>query len=152
MTRRYLSAALCSVALTLAGCSDPEPQTCTPNCEGKTCGDDGCGGVCGQCTDTQTCNASGVCECTPIDCAGRECGANGCNGFCGTDAQGKCPTGKTCSTLGKCVSTCQPNSCSGHGTCADSTGAVVCTCAEGYTGAACSECAAGYQDNDTEGT
>src|SRR5262249_60613384 len=23
--------------------------TCTPNCSGKTCGDDGCGGTCGMC-------------------------------------------------------------------------------------------------------
>lgn len=29
--------------------------TCTPNCNSKTCGDDGCSGSCGTCTSTQTC-------------------------------------------------------------------------------------------------
>ena len=33
---------------------------CTPNCTEKTCGDDGCGGSCGNCTTGQTC-ASGSC-------------------------------------------------------------------------------------------
>jgi hypothetical protein len=35
---------------------------CTPNCAGRTCGDDGCGGVCGTCTSGATCNATGQCQ------------------------------------------------------------------------------------------
>ena len=35
--------------------------TCTPNCTGKACGDDGCGGQCGTCASGDTCVA-GVCE------------------------------------------------------------------------------------------
>ena len=35
---------------------------CTPNCTGKTCGDDGCGGSCGSCPSGQTC-VSGQCMC-----------------------------------------------------------------------------------------
>jgi hypothetical protein len=35
--------------------------TCTPNCTGKTCGDDGCGGTCGSCGSGQTCSPGGTC-------------------------------------------------------------------------------------------
>ncbi|NOZ85815.1 MAG: hypothetical protein GXP49_06065 [Deltaproteobacteria bacterium] len=48
------------------------------------CGDNGCGGSCGNCPGDQVCN-KGTCghECTP-DCTGRECGDDGCGGSCGT--------------------------------------------------------------------
>ena len=35
-------------------------EPCTPACDGKTCGDDGCGGSCGTCDAGSTCTA-GVC-------------------------------------------------------------------------------------------
>ncbi|MEO8875892.1 MAG: hypothetical protein ABI461_09915 [Polyangiaceae bacterium] len=35
--------------------------SCTPMCSGKTCGDDSCGGACGNCATGSTCNASGAC-------------------------------------------------------------------------------------------
>ena len=53
---------------------------------------------------------------------------------------------------------CTPNcsslvlDCGTYGTCDDSSGTAVCACANGYAGASCSECAAGYQDNDNNGT
>jgi len=31
--------------------------TCIPKCDGKECGDDGCGGVCGKCTYPATCSS-----------------------------------------------------------------------------------------------
>jgi len=34
---------------------------CTPNCTGKSCGDDGCGGSCGTCGIGTTCNSSWQC-------------------------------------------------------------------------------------------
>lgn len=37
------------------------PASCTPNCSGKTCGSNGCGGSCGSCSNTQTCNAQQQC-------------------------------------------------------------------------------------------
>jgi len=74
--------------------------TCTPNCAGKACGDNGCGGSCGTCTTGYTCSAAGQCICTP-NCSGKNCGADGCGGSCGT-----CTTGYTCNTAGVCVSTC----------------------------------------------
>jgi hypothetical protein len=42
--------------------------------------------------------------------------------------------------------TCQADSCSGHGACVDTGGVITCECFEGYDGAICESCAAGYQD------
>ncbi len=51
-------------------CADFDPSNrpttgascnCTPQCSGKSCGDDGCGGACGNCASGSTCNASGAC-------------------------------------------------------------------------------------------
>jgi hypothetical protein len=36
--------------------------TCVPACSGKTCGSDGCGGVCGTCATGSTCSTSGQCQ------------------------------------------------------------------------------------------
>lgn len=38
---------------------------CEPECEGKVCGPDGCGGTCGACGDALPCFA-GVCECSDV--------------------------------------------------------------------------------------
>jgi hypothetical protein len=57
------------------------PAGCTPDCSGKNCGDDGCGGSCGTCSGGQTCQ-SGVCTdppasgCTVISGAGTHSGSN----------------------------------------------------------------------------
>jgi hypothetical protein len=34
---------------------------CAPDCSGKQCGDDGCGGTCGICNDASLCSATGDC-------------------------------------------------------------------------------------------
>jgi len=72
---------------------------CTPACAGKTCGPDGCGGSCGACTGSDTCNASGQCvaSCTPT-CTGKACGPDGCGGSCGT-----CVGTTLCDAAGQCV-------------------------------------------------
>jgi hypothetical protein len=43
---------------------------CTPDCAGKSCGSDGCGGVCGICPDGHHCNGGECSEsCVPdLDC------------------------------------------------------------------------------------
>ncbi|MBN2497050.1 MAG: putative metal-binding motif-containing protein [Deltaproteobacteria bacterium] len=41
---------------------------------------------------------------------------------------------------------CDANTCHGHGTCDDSSGAAVCTCDEGWGGSTCDQCAEGYED------
>jgi len=81
---------------------------CTPDCSGKLCGSDGCGGTCGVCGGGQICTSSGQCvvDCVP-QCDGRSCGDNGCGGVCGDCAQGE-----SC-IAGACVTGCVPN-CSGR--------------------------------------
>ena len=49
---------------------------CTPNCEGRTCGSDGCGGTCGPCGGG-SCQA-GACSCLP----GQELCAGTCISMC----------------------------------------------------------------------
>ena len=43
---------------------------CKPECEGKQCGDDGCGGVCGACEEGLSCTEMSLCDCLP-DCDGK---------------------------------------------------------------------------------
>lgn len=140
---------------------------CTPNCAGRSCGPDGCGGVCGTCSGGQTCS-DGVCRsttCTP-SCSG--CGGpNGCGGICG------CAGGQTCSG-GRCVTSCTPN-CSGlvcgsngcGGTCGTCPSGQACsggrcvtsctpncsgrTCGSNGCGGTCGTCASG-QTCSTSGT
>ena len=38
---------------------------CTASCEGKSCGDNGCGGTCGTCADGLYCTDQGACESPP---------------------------------------------------------------------------------------
>jgi len=40
---------------------------CTPNCDGKSCGDDGCGGSCGSCSEGYTCVSKGVCAISGVN-------------------------------------------------------------------------------------
>ncbi|MCO4762117.1 MAG: hypothetical protein KC502_11470 [Myxococcales bacterium] len=81
-------------------CADIGLCMCTPDCKGKTCGPDGCGGLCGGCSDKSkpycdggTCTAT----CKP-QCTGKSCGPDGCGGSCGT-----CGKGQPCNDLGTCV-------------------------------------------------
>ncbi len=60
---------------------------CVPDCDGRDCGPDGCGDVCGVCTPELECDEDlGQCfdpvVCEP-DCDDRECGSDGCGGDCG---------------------------------------------------------------------
>ncbi len=67
-------------------------SACTPQCTGKVCGTDGCGGVCGYCPklSAYNCSSAGTCVCVK-SCAGKTCGDDGCGGSCGT-----CGSGDVC--------------------------------------------------------
>jgi len=85
-----------------------QTTVCTPNCSGKECGKDGCGGSCGNCQPGLFCNSSGKClEDCIADCSGKVCGNNGCGGSCGS-----CSSGYNCND-GKCTKDCGPDSCGG---------------------------------------
>lgn len=75
----------------------PDVEACAPACESVQCGDDGCGGSCGECADAQHICEGGACECVP-DCSGKLCGADGCGGGCG-----ECAEGESCDPDGQCV-------------------------------------------------
>ena len=55
---------------------------CSPNCDAKKCGSDGCGGLCGDCTGLQEECVDGLCVCQPA-CQPWNCGPDGCGGGCG---------------------------------------------------------------------
>lgn len=116
-------------------CLPPLYCGCEPDCFGRTCGPDGCSGVCGTCNAGEIC-AGGACTVCTLDCAGRQCGADGCGGVCGTCGAGEVCDGGTCATTctpdcssavcgsdgcsGVCGSCTAPQVCS-SGACVDST-------------------------------
>lgn len=78
---------------------------CAPQCSGKNCGSDGCGGTCGSCSGANSSCNNGVCQCTPTPgCTGggnvgNVCAADdGCGGPCTCDTQ----NGEMCGSNGKC--------------------------------------------------
>ncbi len=75
-----------------------ELSGCIPVCQGRVCGDDGCGGSCGSCGEGEVCTSEGTCSdvCTP-SCQGRVCGDDGCGGSCGS-----CGEGEVCTSEGTC--------------------------------------------------
>jgi len=70
-------------------------EVCT--CDGKVCGDDGCGNSCGTCPGGTYCGQDSACHdnsCSP-DCSGRVCGTDGCGGSCGSCNQDeRCDNGQ----------------------------------------------------------
>lgn len=104
---------------------------CTPACDGKVCGPDGCGGTCGQCAPNEACTGEGRCECVP-NCTDRDCGSDGCGGSCGSC---KSTFQWSCSAEGRCVCEpyctgreCGPDGCSGS--CGSCTSPLVCAAAK----------------------
>ena len=81
-------------------------SACTPNCTGKECGDDGCGGSCGSCGTNEHCS-SGSCVC--------DTGYTDCGGTCYTGT-GRCCSGTwdtTRTNPNSYVSGCRTDGCVG---------------------------------------
>ena len=86
-----------------------EPEVvCVPDCEGKECGGNGCGGFCANCPEAAPLCVNNKCtvQCLP-DCTGKECGDDGCGGGCAV-----CPPEAPDCVDFKCTSPCTP-SCAG---------------------------------------
>jgi hypothetical protein len=83
---------------------------CLPDCDGRACGPDGCGGSCGACPLQDDC-VSGVC-CLP-DCDGRACGGDGCGGSCGACACGESCVDGACAFTACAARACGPDGCGG---------------------------------------
>jgi len=117
-------------------------KDCVPDCEGRCCGSDGCGGTCpagcpeGEICDWSTCWCEVVKECETNDdcpedywcdrtdwtcrsfdcipnCAGKCCGSDGCGGTCPNN----CPAGFYCH-LNSCE--CRPEVCQNDSDCMQS--------------------------------
>jgi hypothetical protein len=112
-----LACGKCTLPETCGGGDTPYVCGCTPQCQARECGPDGCGGSCGKCTVPETCGGGGAtyqCGCTP-DCYGKECGNNGCGGVCGS-----CVLPETCSGGGMawqcgCTPDCTDRECGDDG-------------------------------------
>ena len=99
-------------------------------CEGKECGDDGCGGSCGGCPVGANCLAGACVEyvCDPM-CDGLACGPDGCGGECGDcagDTVCRWPDFACFAKPQGCVPNCEDKACGPNG-CGGSCGG----CAEG---------------------
>lgn len=90
--------------------------TCTPQCTGKECGDDGCGGSCGTCSGGETCGG-GTCS------GGGSGGGSGSGGSCahpicstGVDLQASCDPCATniCAADSYCCTTAWDSICVGE--------------------------------------
>ncbi len=105
------------------GESGPEPSGtfpmacagCEPRCDGRTCGDDGCGGSCGECSGDIAC-VGGTCREDCFECEPGEIGCDGtvawlCNapvGGCKTHTRIDCAdSGRMCEA-GDCILPEQP--------------------------------------------
>ncbi|HEY3446902.1 MAG TPA: hypothetical protein VGK67_11085 [Myxococcales bacterium] len=84
-------------------------DACTPKCDARECGPDGCGGTCGTtaCAEGTKCNPAGVCA--PMTC---------------DKPVGPCGTDQYCDTTGTdpaCVEICAPVGCQAGETCVHDT-------------------------------
>jgi len=86
---------------------DVGPDACVPNCEGKACGSDGCGGSCGDCIDNDD-------PCTDAVCDGGACGVTFTEAAC--DDDDLC-TGEDMCVEGLCTGS--PKDCSDDNDCTD---------------------------------
>ncbi len=110
---------------------------CTPDCDGKECGDDGCGGSCGSCGSGETCE-NGICvdSIVTVDCASEcstydnwQCTPEGCDmlgwpytggcsgGTCyyGLTNSGLCEDGTTCCCWNEDPCDCGTDTCDDTG-------------------------------------
>ncbi len=127
-----------------AGAVELRGDTCTPDCTDKECGDDGCGGSCGECTAPEVCFEFACCL---PDCTDKECGDDTCGGSCGD-----CPEQHECiDFVCECVPDCENKECGDDG-CGGDCG--VCSAGECRGGRCCpcssGECCDGckYEDSD----
>lgn len=94
-----------------------EGCTCPAKCTGRVCGDDGCGGSCGECGDQELCTWGGQCIPCTAQCDGKNCGYDQCNGVCGTCegeatcTKGNCGPQLSCGELPACFQGCDSMEC-----------------------------------------
>ncbi|MFO0748526.1 MAG: IPT/TIG domain-containing protein [Myxococcota bacterium] len=116
--------------------ADVASTPCVPQCDGKDCGDDTCGGSCGSC-GALTCYQGACVTCAP-NCLSKQCGDDGCGGSCGS-----CGTDSECGGDFFCHAVCHP-ACNGKecgsdgcgGSCGSCSGGEACQAGQCTTGCA----------------
>ena len=108
------------------------------NCEGKECGDDGCGGTCAECEGSQDICVDGLCECQPA-CDGIECGSDGCGSECGSCDGGKLCVDGACSCVPEFSDGCCGNNVCWFDSCGVQ-GGTVAECQHGCIDGECDNC------------
>lgn len=141
----------CSIAGAEAACTCDAGfagADCSACADGYTRAADGGCAPLGPCVDNGDCGEHGICDertgqavcvCDP-GWAGAACDT--CAGGYEDDGEGGCAL---------LPPTCQADSCSGHGTCDDADGDIICDCDPGYDGMDCGRCADGYEDDGAGG-
>lgn len=111
MTKTLFTGMAISLAGLAGSCtqgSTPQGQTeCVPACDGRVCGDDGCGGACGSCDGDTVCGTDGQCRATDAcdrSCAdlGLTCGDH-CGSSCGTCGADQACVDGACACAASCV-------------------------------------------------
>ena len=127
---------------------------CVPDCAGRECGANGCGGSCGTCPIVApACTEEGLC-CVPA-CGAQQCGPDGCDGTCGVCEYPLQCLGGSCVCVPNCDGKdCGPNGCGGvcgtcdlpltciEGTCACKPACAGKTCGDDGCGGLCGMCPA----------
>jgi len=106
----------CFLAAVSQACKDQYDactQGCEPMCGDAVCGDDGCGGLCGECEDDFQCKQGQCTQVCATECDGKDCGDDGCGGQCGACAEGLYCAGAQCVPEGECVGDVEQK-CDGH--------------------------------------
>ena|GEM_PF-1699078 len=98
------------------GCEDGGCLPCPTDCDGRECGDDGCGGSCGPCGEDEQC-VEGACLCvsgwTVSCCDDARCSYDSCGGYEGVVEE--CPYGCADGACQPCVGDCDGRECGDDG-------------------------------------
>ncbi len=157
---------LLSAALALAGCGESELTLIGwEGSEDVTLSATACSaGLCGAHGTCDDSTGKAVCTCE-VGYRGADCAR--CAAGYVSDGAGQCVdaastadvpdagtgSGEARPDAGAAQGACASSglSCGDHGDCIDASGTAQCACDEGYAGANCQSCAAGYQDRDGDG-
>ena len=142
--RGFFWQALCAAVLLAVGCSEGrtpeqaqdqvpeqvdeqpagETPACVRQCAGRQCGEDGCGGLCGECASGETCSQTGRCTAEVAGGCSDTCEDLGyeCGEVCG-EVCGVCGGGLFCDDgLCVCKPTCTAAGCGGDDGCGGACG------------------------------
>src|SRR5438876_884656 len=109
-----------STTTTTTTTSTTTSTACTPDCAGRNCGDDGCGGSCGTCAMSDCDTTTGMCVgCIPDGDQGCRSGFDCCSGVCGAGTICETTTTTTTTTTSTTLPSCTTNHATFYCICGD---------------------------------